>query len=335
MRHAILTAAFCLLAFIVAAAEPPATRPARVAFAAQGSEFPFDTDLFRGVLRAKGKSLGLTPVVENLSQTAIAGPYGIFSCYRMLDAGNRYGPAAWDWASQARLLDDGAVEVRWTNDADHPFDLLAVYRWSAANTLDLTLTVSPRKDLKNYELFLASYLPPCNVALVYATPAGQNSTFMPAEKADGDWQMFPRDDKAVAIIQDGRWKRPPNPVDWTIRPRLATPIAIRRDAKSGLTAVILAHPEDCFAIATPFGEEGHRSLYLSLFGRDLAASTPATARARLILGRDISNDQALRDYRDFVAAASAQAGMTALPGTSSKQQTVIPSRHGLWPARMQ
>ncbi|MFI5378738.1 MAG: hypothetical protein ACHRHE_05550 [Tepidisphaerales bacterium] len=301
MTPTLPAAIFFLLPFAVSAAEPPATRPARVAFTAQGDEFPFDTGPFRGVLRAQGKALGLTPVVETGSQTAIAGPYGIFSIYRMFDADHRYGTAAWDWGSQAKLRDDGSVEVRWTNDAEHPFDLLAVYRWSAANTLDLTLTVTPRKDLRNYELFLASYLPPCDVALVYAAPGGQDNAFVPAGKTGGDWQMFPRDDKAIAIIKDGRWKRPPNPVDWVIRPKLAAPIAIRRDAKSGLTAIVMSRPEDCFAIATPFGEEAHRSLYLCLFGRDLTAATPATARARLILGRDIANDQALVQYRDFLA----------------------------------
>ena len=56
-------------------------------------------------LRAKGKAIGLTPLVENLSQTAIAGPYGIFSPYRMLDADNRYGPAAWDWAALRHYKD--------------------------------------------------------------------------------------------------------------------------------------------------------------------------------------------------------------------------------------
>ena len=106
MKHVIATTVFCLLACVfAAAAEPPATRPARAVFTAQGSEFPFDTGEFRGVLRAKGKAIGLTPLVENLSQTAIAGPYGIFSPYRMLDADNRYGPAAWDWAALRHYKD--------------------------------------------------------------------------------------------------------------------------------------------------------------------------------------------------------------------------------------
>ncbi|MCX6874371.1 MAG: hypothetical protein NTW21_11290 [Verrucomicrobia bacterium] len=46
----------------------------------------------------------------------------------MLDADTRYGDAAWDWPGTARLLPDGAVEVTWTADATHPFDMKAVYR---------------------------------------------------------------------------------------------------------------------------------------------------------------------------------------------------------------
>ena len=46
---------------------------------------------------------------------------------------------------------------------------------------------------------------------------------MPADKSAGVWQAFPRDDQAVSIIQDGRWKFQPNPVDWVIMPHLAKP----------------------------------------------------------------------------------------------------------------
>jgi hypothetical protein len=45
----------------------------------------------------------------------------------------------------------------------------------------------------------------------------------------------------------------------------------------------MAFPEDCFAIATPQENEGHRSLYLSLFGRDLAKGQTLRARTRLVM----------------------------------------------------
>ena len=83
-------------------------------------------------------------------------------------------------------------------------------------------------------------------------------------------------------------------------PRLAAPLALRRDAKSGLTAVLMSRPSDCFAISTPYGEEGHRSLYLSLFGRDLKAGQAASARACLVIGKNITDDFALGLYRAYL-----------------------------------
>jgi hypothetical protein len=50
----------------------------------------------------------------------------------------------------------------------------------------------------------------------------------------------------------------------------------------------------------PYGEEPHRSLYLSLFGRDLKAGEMATARARLVIGRGITDAQALQLYAAFL-----------------------------------
>jgi hypothetical protein len=112
--------------------------------------------------------------------------------------------------------------------------------------------------------------------------------------------MFPRDQAAAGLIQDGRWQRPPHPVAWKIRPRMAAPLALRRDTKTGLTAVVMAPPDDCFAVATPFGEDGHRSLYLCLLGRDLKAAHAATVRARLVIGADISNEKAVALYKAYV-----------------------------------
>ena len=38
-----------------------------------------------------------------------------------------------------------------------------------------------------------------------------------ATRADGYWQVFPRDDAAKRFYSDGRWKRPPHPVEWVVR----------------------------------------------------------------------------------------------------------------------
>jgi hypothetical protein len=244
------------------------------------------------------------PVADATSGTALGGAFGFFSHYRLLDADARYGSSAWDWTSAGRLLPDGAAEASWTADAAHPFDMKAVYRWKATGVLDLTTTVTPKKDLRRFEVFLASYWSgfPESLAYVKASPetAGKPG-FLAATKAAGDWQTFPRDEAAVKLVQDGRWKRPPNPVDWKIMPPLAAPLAMRRDAKTGFVALVMAPPGDCFAISMPYGEEGHRSIYLSLFGRDLSAGQPASARCRLVIGRNLTEQRAAALYEAYRA----------------------------------
>ncbi len=278
---------FCCSA-LAGAAEPPA-------FVAEGNAFRFDTGALRGVLRGEGKSRGLLPVTDCATGTNLARSVGLFSHYRLLDATTRYGVAGWEWASTAELLPDGAVAVRWTADAVHPFDMTATYRWSAPNALDVTTTVTARKELKRLEVFLASYLEGFDAAFAYT-----KNGFLEAKKTDGVWQAFPRDAEAAQLIGDGRWKHPPHPVDWVIRPTLAAPLGLRRDAASGLAALVMALPQDCFAVSMPFSEEPHRSLYLSLFGRDLKAGETAGARARLVIGRGITDEQAVKLYEAFL-----------------------------------
>lgn len=292
------------LGLAVASLASPATAadPAALGFSPAGKEFRFDTGPLRGTLRPQGRSLGLMPVTDGSSGATISGAFGFFSHYRLLDSEARYGHAAWDWASAARRLPDGAVEAIWTGDQEHPFDLRAVYRWKKAGTLDVATTVTPRKDLRRFEVFLASYCSGFPESLVYVQgcpETGGRPGLLAAKKAAGDWQMFPRDDAAVQIIQDGRWRRPPNPVDWKMMPRLAGPLAVRRDAKTGLAIVFMAPPGECFAVSTPYGEEGHRSVYLSLLGRNLKSGQPATARARLVIARDLTDQRAIELYEAY------------------------------------
>jgi hypothetical protein len=123
---------------------------------------------------------------------------------------------------------------------------------------------------------------------------------MEAVKAGGDWQTFPRDAAAAALFSDGRWLRPPHPVTWKIMTRLAAPLAMRRDAKNGLTAVLMSRPDECFAISMPCGDDPHRSVYFSLFGRDLSAGKNVTAAVRVVFGKDISDQRAVELYRRYV-----------------------------------
>lgn len=269
--------------------------------AAENGEFRFDTGVLRGVLRAGGRSLGLSSVVHIPSGKTISQTYGLFSHYRLLSANHRYGPAAWDAPSEPRLREDGSLEVRWPAADGRPFELRVRYRWSAPSALDAETSVRALEDVPAFESFLASYFAESFAsAMVYAKTAGGEPSLLAAEAANGAWQMFPRDPAAIDLIRDGRWTIPPNPVDWSIRPALEAPLAVRRDPQSGITAILMAPPEDSFAVASPQQSDRHYSMYLALFGRTIKAGETARARARLLIAVAPGDAAIVASYRAYL-----------------------------------
>jgi hypothetical protein len=261
-----------------------------------GGEFVFDTGVLRGVLRASGKvSGGLTDVVHVPSGKKISGTHGLFGHYRVFADGRRFLPDGWAFASEAKLAPDGSVTAHWPAAEGRPFEMWAVYRWVKPDTFDVETRVRAQSDLRGFESFLASYFAEPFVAAGAWVEPGR---FAAAEPADGPWQMFPRDAAAPRLIEDGRWKFPPNPVDWKIRTTLAFPLAIRRDAASGLAAAVMAPASGCFAVAMPHQVDSHRSLYLSLFGRDLKAGERASVRARIVIGA-LGDEEMVGRVREF------------------------------------
>jgi hypothetical protein len=297
----ILVIALAMCGVSLARAQMKPSGNGKPVFSASGTnEFAFDTGMLKGKLRAGGKSTGLSSVVHLPTGLTMDSSMGLFGHYRVFSANKRYGTAAWDWPSEARLRPDGNVEVRWPSAEDRPFELRAVYRWAAPDTLDLETSVQAKRNLANFESFLASYFAEgFTNAGVYAR-SNSKAWLMAADKNGGAWQAFPRDDEAVSIIQDGRWKFQPNPVDWVIRPHLAKPLGVRRSPPNDLAALLMSPPQDCFAVLTPFQAEPHRSMYLSLFGKNLKAGERARARARLVIGTGLAGETMDRLYSDYL-----------------------------------
>ncbi|MCE5310091.1 MAG: hypothetical protein LLG20_20850 [Acidobacteriales bacterium] len=294
-RRSFLASAVCLGASAYAA------KPSALRFqAGPGGEFTFDTGLVRGKLRSGGKSFGLGEVVHVPSGSAVSRSYGLCGHYRVFTKNHRYGGGAWDWPSEAELLGDGSVKVHWPAASDRPFVLEAHYRWSARDTFDVVTTVKATADLADFESFLASYFAPqFTNSMVYAHETPKHPAFLAAEPSQGVWQMFPQDEAALEVIRDGRWAIPPSPVQWAIRPPIACPLGMRRNPDTGLTAVLMAPQSDSYAVATPHQKEGHFAMYLAQFGRTVKAGETARARARLVIGSGISEEQAVKLYRKF------------------------------------
>ncbi|MBN2474260.1 MAG: hypothetical protein JXB62_06615 [Pirellulales bacterium] len=276
--------------------------------------YRFDTGVVRGALRLDGRSQGISSLVDVTTGEEIAygsDHPGIFSPYRVFSTDTRYGHAARDWPTIVRRLPDGAIEARFPPADDHPLQMVIVYRWKTSDTLDVEAMVAPERAMPRFELFMSSYFAKQMRALVYVKPNFHGTgrpELLPADVnplVDGTYLMFPRDRAAAELIFDRRWEYPPNPVQWSVTRWLAGPLAVRRNEQSGLTAVMMASPEDCFAVATPYnktppdGVAGHASLYLSLFGRDLDAGQTARARMRLVVGRSLTDQQAIQLYEAY------------------------------------
>lgn len=261
----------------------------------QNGEFVFHTGTVQGILRKNGKSMGLSSVVHDPTGARLDAGSGLLGYYRVFTTNHRYGTAAWNWPSTARLLPDGAVAVTFPAQEGRPFTMGSVYRWHDPQTLDLETTVSAEKDLSNFEVFLSSYFhETLTTPQVYVQPEAQKPpTFLVAEKTAGDWQMFLRQPEALTLVRDGRWRQPPNPVDWIIPAPLAQPICLRRGPDLKSTVILMAPKQDCYAISMPYRGESHYSLYLSLFGHDIKAGQTVTARSRFIVTGTVSDREVL------------------------------------------
>ncbi len=305
---AILTVAIAATAM---GAEPatPAFRPTK-----EEGYVAFDTGMLQGKVRLDGKHQGISSLVYTPTETELAASVGLLSYYRVFSEGNRYGKAARDWPIETKLLDNGGLQITFSPSEEHPLKMTGTFRWRGPDTLDLETTVTPRVAMPGMEVFLSSYLIHGFEGLVYLKPnrftKGKAAEFVRAdwsELLDGNYLVFPRDANALPMIYDGRWDFPPSPVTWAFTRYLAAPIGIRRHAEAGLTAVFMAPPKDCFAVSVPYNKEppdnvaGHGSVYLSLFGRDVAAGETVTADCRLIIAKDLSDEEILQRYRAYLA----------------------------------
>lgn len=244
----------------------------------------FDTGFLSGRLHGGGKSLGLSPITHVPSGKQLDRSNGWLSHYRVFTRGVRYGGGAWDWPSTVRLPEPRTAEVVWADDPARPFTLRALYRWAETNTIEVETLVRAKSNVTGLEVFLASYFDSAFTNALARVVTGDTSTLVAAVPSLGDWLMFTRDAAARKIVEDGRWKLEPNPVNWVFPYEYAKPpMAVRRAPGLRLAAVLSAETEDCFALAMPHQSEGHGSVYLSLFGRDLKAGQIARARTRLVL----------------------------------------------------
>ncbi len=310
-RNTICTGGVFLLACVRAGV--PMAAGADLAFRpGVDGKFTFDTGPVRGHLTANATGQGLCSLVDaagGRELTKGSNIYGLFSFYRLLGADQRWGEYAWAFPKTAEPMADGGVRIAWPAKPEHPFDMKGTFRWVAPDTMDVLVEVTPQIAVRRFELFLGSYFADTFRSRIYVRgrdgrPCFQSPDINPL--IAGTYLSYPRDHKTAAILYDGRWLKPPHPVDWAFTGFMAAPLVLQQDRATGLTCVIMVRPQDCFVVSTPYNMEppedgvaAHHSTYLSLFGVDLQAGQTARACMRLLVAR-LTPDQAVERYNEFL-----------------------------------
>jgi hypothetical protein len=274
------------------------------------ASFTFDTGVLRGKLHAGGKSLGITEVIHLPSGKRLDREPGLLDLYRLFSGNRRFLPDVRDFPSTVRVLADGNAEVHWNAGPERPFELTAVYHWVDPSTVEMELSLRAHADLNAFEVFQSSYASAGFVSCRHYCRQGTGNQakagFQAADPSRGDWQMFPRSAAEVPLLQDGRWKNEPYPVEWIMQPEYALPLGIRSDPVSGLSLLLMTRPQDCLAISTPQEKDEHYSLYFSLFGGDIQKGSSRKAWVRMVVSSSLTDLKALNLCREFLAEKGAR-----------------------------
>ena len=285
-----------------APSRPAGSARTTLAFTEDGQGYlRFDTGIVKGRLKKDGNGDFFKPISFVDPAVPMDNNRGLLVPYRFLTPRKRYGFGSWEWPRTGRILPDGAAELAWAEAPGRPFRFTATYAWTAANTLDLRIAFTPAENLEKFELFVGSYLKQFTKAVVYVKDSGDGEPgFVDTPGGKGKKQLFPRDEGVVPMIRDGRWQHPPYPNDWTFRSWLQAPLGVKSQPKTGVAVVIMAPPEDCFAVSMFEQNAPLGCYYLSLFGKDVKKGQTLVGRARMVFGKNITNEDALRMYREYL-----------------------------------
>ncbi len=290
--------------------------------------YAFETAEIQGALRPGNEfpHHGLTHLVHKATGVEFVHPlYAILNLYRFMhraasgatgmdsDLGNpRQGER--DVAADAN-----SVTLRWAlQDPAHPVVSIR-YAILEPATIDMTVTVTPNGEARDFEALLACYFDPAHVPHVYLardrfeledepgrfgdepelTPVNVNPVFR------GGVLVYPRDEDAVGVSVDGRWR---DIARFSPVRRYKVPVCFQADRQQRVAAVLMSRPEDCFAVSSGYDSPDardrfhkHNPLYLSLFGGALEPGVARTARARLVVtALDESLSQPLALFETFL-----------------------------------
>ena len=211
--------------------------------------------------------------------------------------------------------DDGIV-VQFQPTAAHHAQLQVTVSIAEEDSIDCTIDVTSHAYYPDYEVMISAYFAEGLRPAVYIGPGVRGATtelewVAPVENPvyRDMYLAFPRDERAASLLSDGRWQRGRHFTRFAGARYYGLPLGVYAHDDSDLDVLLMGRPEDVFAVSmayhsdNPLDDVGqHRSLYLSLFGRDIYPGQRIRTTCRMQLG-EFGNDSAqhVRQYERFLA----------------------------------
>ena len=247
--------------------------------------------------------------------------YSALNLFRLFSINRSMGmPRVMERTSRAGA---NALKIHWPATDRHQGEITARYEIAAPNAIDLTVTVRSSGSYTDYEIFLSNYFDKVLKPQVYLKPRARGGKFGPPQLVVPKFNdvfrdtvlVFPRDGQAARRCVDGRWD--PNEFDEPTVQMIPARyyghcLAFLTDPDEQLAVVLMARPEDCYAISTRYFADDPRNRMtsysafdFSLFGKDFRPGVERSVRIRLALtplDRELS--QPLNLYRRYVDGTS-------------------------------
>lgn len=200
---------------------------------------------------------------------------------------------------------DNGIRFVWHASATHRAQLELEYKFSFPNVIQMQFTVRAEADYRDYEVLVALYAPAKSKPGLYVVDRErpiEQIGFADHEALHGLYTFFPRDERAVRVLSDGRGGRK---YGWQVGfgRRYARPLVFR--SMGDVDLVMMGPAADVQAVGVTYegdhdGVARHDSAYLSYFGHDLHKGELLTSRACLVIGAFRQSQKAhLRLYHAF------------------------------------
>mgnify|MGYP006302085525 CR=1 FL=1 len=208
--------------------------------------------------------------------------------------------------------EEDGITLTWMPTIRRQAKVTVKFTFTEPNIIDMDMWVETLTNYPGFEILLSAYLAPGFESGAYVA----KEEFGPTEPEQirivdqpmihGIWPFFPRDEAGANLLTDGRHQKGRWFWRMAIGRRYGMPLAFF--SNDGVDAILMGRPEDVYAVgATYKGDEendnvaGHRSLYLSLFGKDFKAGEGRRTQMRMIIDDFGSDPEKHRElYQTFL-----------------------------------